>query len=107
AQKTLSGERRRRRSLASFRRTPYFADALTLFELRVAATGEHEELLEKWQSGEEIELPEGTPSEPSESAGAADGEKRGRRRRRRRRGGRGGNGPESNGAPPSGGSADS
>ena len=92
AQKTLSGERKRRRSLASFRRTPYFEDALTLYAWRVAATGESPALLEKWRSGEEPELGADVPAEAAPAT--ADGGPRRKRRRRRR----GGNGASTNGA---------
>ncbi len=51
AQATLSGQRRRRGGLASFRRHPLFAEALTVFELSVEATGEHRAELEAWRSG--------------------------------------------------------
>jgi poly(A) polymerase len=81
AQQVLSGERRRRRSLASFRRTPYFSDALALFELRAEATGEGETLLERWRSGGEIEL----PPKAGEASGAPGELQKKRRRRRRRR----------------------
>jgi poly(A) polymerase len=91
AQKTLSGERRRRGSLQSFRRHPLFNEALTVFELSVAATGEHQEALEAWQSG--------TAPQPAAGAeGAPAGGKRRRRRRRRRGGGDEGGAEES--APP-------
>ncbi len=74
AQGILSGERRRRGSLARFRRHPIFNEALALFEISVEATGEHQQTLEAWKSG-------GVPTfEP-----VAEGQlKRGRRRRRRR-----------------------
>lgn len=96
AQKTLSGERRRRRSLASFKRAPHFGDALELFAFRVAATGQGEDLLERWRSGGEVEPVEG--AEPSLEGPAGEGGRR-KRRRRRRRGGNGGSGGESKGAP--------
>jgi poly(A) polymerase len=109
AQKTLSGERKRRRSLSSFKRTPYFADALELFALRVAATGQGTELLAQWRSGVEPELPttatdsvvESSSSDdsiPAESVvgevaaeSSATGLEVARKKRRRRRG-RGGGG---------------
>jgi poly(A) polymerase len=79
AQRTLSGERRRRG--ASFRRHPLFQEAMTVFELSVEATGEFREALEAWKSGE-------SPPVRTEAA-AAEGEAgRKKRRRRRRRGGR-------------------
>jgi poly(A) polymerase len=74
AQATLSGQRRRRGGLASFRRHPLFQEALTVFELSVEATGEHREALQAWRSG-------GAPAPPA-GGGPAEG---GRRRRRRRR----------------------
>ena len=46
AQATLSGQRRRRGGLASFRRHPLFQEALTVFELSVEATGEHRAALD-------------------------------------------------------------
>ncbi|HET9450319.1 MAG TPA: polynucleotide adenylyltransferase PcnB, partial [Aggregicoccus sp.] len=98
AQRTLTGERRRRGSLASFRRHPIFQDALTVFELTVEATGEHREMLEQWKSGE---TPKPPPQERAAAAAAegaepaAAGAPRKRRRRRRsgaRRGGAAGEG---------------
>ncbi|MDC0714926.1 polynucleotide adenylyltransferase PcnB [Stigmatella sp. ncwal1] len=78
AQRTLSGERRRRG--AAFRRHPLFGEALTVFELSVEATGEFREALGAWKSGE---VP------PARAEAPAAEEKAGRkRRRRRRRGGR-------------------
>jgi poly(A) polymerase len=85
AQRTLSGQRRRKGSLVSFRRHPLFAEALTVFEISVEATGEHREALEKWKSGDApVILPdaEGPP------------------RRRRRRRGRKGPKPVDSGTPP-------
>jgi poly(A) polymerase len=76
AQSILSGQRRRRGSLASFRRHPLFQDALSLFELSVEATGQHQAELQAWKEGA---APEQAP--------AANGPKR-RRRRGRRRGSR-------------------
>ncbi|HET9036565.1 MAG TPA: poly(A) polymerase, partial [Myxococcaceae bacterium] len=76
AQATLSGQRRRRGGLASFRRHPLFQEALTVFELSVEATGEHREALQAWRSG-------GAPAPP---AGGPPAEGARRRRRRRRRG---------------------
>jgi poly(A) polymerase len=90
AQATLSGKRRRRGGLASFRRHPLFNEALTVFELSVEATGEDREALEAWKAGSAPVPPAtGTPPEGGR-----------RRRRRRRRGprpgppsGEGGGGP--------------
>jgi poly(A) polymerase len=70
AQRTLSGERRRKGSLMSFRRHPLFAQALAVFEISVESTGSHREALEKWLSGA---APEVSVTQ-------------GRSRRRRRRG---------------------
>jgi poly(A) polymerase len=74
AQATLSGERRRRGSLARFRRHPIFNEALTLFEIAVEATGQNKEILETWKSG-------GVPTFEAPPEG---GPKRRKRRRRRR-----------------------
>jgi poly(A) polymerase len=50
AQPILSGERRRRRSSPqAFVRQSYFPEALAVFELSVAATGQGHEQLSKWQ----------------------------------------------------------
>ena len=83
AQRTLSGERRRRSG--AFRRHPLFADSLVVFEISVEASGQHREALEAWKRGEQ------PPAKPVEgTAPAAEGEaSRNKRRRRRRRGGRG------------------
>ena len=72
AQPILSGERRRRGSLASFRRYPLFDEALTVFELSVEATGQHREALAAWKTG-------AVPPAREDAEGT-------RRRRRRRRG---------------------
>jgi poly(A) polymerase len=93
AQATLSGQRRRRGSLASFRRHPLFNESLTVFACTVEATGEGAAELQAWQSGQAP-----APLPGAEPAG-------GRRRRRRRRGGRGGPGGSPSGAGPSGGGA--
>jgi poly(A) polymerase len=74
AQKTLSGERRRRGSLASFRRHPLFNEALAVFSLRVEATSEHKEALAAWLAG----------SAPAPLPGPSGGAPPRRRRRRRR-----------------------
>ena len=73
AQSTLSGERRRRRSLASFRRFPLYAEALAVFEVSVEATGQYADKLEAWKSGN---APQVTAEPPTHS--------KPRRRRRRR-----------------------
>lgn len=82
AQRTLSGERKRRGSLASFRRHPLFNESLAVFEISVEATGEFREQLEAWKSGT-VPAVTGTAAE-----GAAEGSTAGRPKRRRRRGGR-------------------
>jgi poly(A) polymerase len=74
AQEILSGERRRR-SLARFRRHPIFDEALAVFAVSVEATGEHQETLAAWASGEV----------PSFEAGEPPVKRRRRRRRRRPR----------------------
>ena len=79
AQRTLTGERRRR--TGAFRRHPLFNDALIVFEISVEATGQHREALEAWKRGE---LP---PVKSAEGA-TPEGEAPRKRRRRRRRGGR-------------------
>jgi poly(A) polymerase len=76
AQATLSGQRRRRGGLASFRRHPLFHESLTVFEMSVEATGEHRQALEAWKTGE---APPPTPGAP-----AVPGTRRRRRRRRPR-----------------------
>lgn len=85
AQKTLSGERRRRGSLQSFRRHPLFSEALTVFEISVEATGRYADALEAWKSGSAPQL---APQEGQ----APSGRRRRRRRRRRGGGGEGGSG---------------
>jgi poly(A) polymerase len=77
AQRTLSGERRRRGSLNSFRTHPLFEDALALFELSVEATGQFAPELAAWKEGKAPMPAEGAPALPR------------KRRRRRRRGGAG------------------
>jgi poly(A) polymerase len=74
AQPILSGQRAPRRSAGNFRRFPLFQEALTLFALSVEATGEHQELLAAWMSGDAPPLP----------AGGAQTTRRRRRRRPRR-----------------------
>jgi poly(A) polymerase len=96
AQRTLTGERRRRSG--AFRRHPLFNEALTVFEISVEATGEYREALQAWKSGE---VP---PSRPEGAPAEGDGVRKRRRRRRRRSGaGRQGGGAEaaapSNGSP--------
>ena len=77
AEGILSGERRRRRSLSSFRKHPIFPDALTLFEIGVDATGKGQELVARWREGKDLD--QITQQQP------ATGEGRRRKRRRRRR----------------------
>ncbi|WPB80547.1 polynucleotide adenylyltransferase PcnB [Archangium violaceum] len=91
AQRTLTGERRRR--TGAFRRHPLFNDALIVFEISVEATGQYREALEAWKRGE---LP---PLKSAEGA-TEGGEAPRKRRRRRRRGGRkAGEGASATGAP--------
>jgi poly(A) polymerase len=80
AQRTLTGERRRR--TGAFRRHPLFNDALVVFEISVEATGQHREALEAWKRGE-------LPPLKSAEGGAPEGDGPRKRRRRRRRSGRG------------------
>jgi poly(A) polymerase len=80
AQRTLTGERRRR--TGAFRKHPLFNDALVVFEISVEASGQHREALEAWKRGE---LP---PLKSSEGGAASEGEGPRKRKRRRRRGGR-------------------
>ncbi len=85
AQRTLTGERRRRS--AAFKRHPLFNEALTVFEMTVEATGEGREQLEAWKAGE-VPQPRSTAAEGDSAEG---GQRKRRRRRRRRR-------PSANGA---------
>jgi poly(A) polymerase len=78
AQRTLTGERRRRG--AAFRRHPLFNEAMTVFEISVEATGEFRDALAAWKGGE-------APPVRAESTQAEGEGLRKRRRRRRRRGG--------------------
>ena len=79
AQRTLTGERKRRGSLQSFRRHPLFNESMTVFEITVEATGEFTEQLEAWRAG----------SAPAPAPGAEEAEGTGKKRRRRRRRGAG------------------
>jgi poly(A) polymerase len=90
AQRTLTGERRRRSQ--SFRRHPLFNEAMVVFELSVEATGEFRDALAAWKGGE---LP--PPPKTEGPAGESDAVRK-RRRRRRRRGGRPGGAEASSGA---------
>ena len=89
AQPILSGERRRRRSSPqAFARQSYFPEALAVFELSVAATGQGHEQLARWQqifAGQDL-----SQLQAHDQRTGPDGPK-GRRGRggRRRRGGRG------------------
>lgn len=76
AQSVLLGERKRRKSLASFRRHPIFTDALTVLEITVHATGEGAQALARWKEGGPVASP------------ASSGSDTARPRRRRSRGGR-------------------
>jgi len=85
AQPILSGERRRRRSSPqAFARQSYFPEALAVFELSVAATGQGHEQLAKWQhtfAGQDL-----SNVAVDEERGEADPHKRRSRGGRRRRG---------------------
>ncbi|HLL45421.1 MAG TPA: polynucleotide adenylyltransferase PcnB, partial [Longimicrobiaceae bacterium] len=89
AQRTLSGERRRRSG--AFRRHPLFGEALTVFEMTVEATGEGREQLEAWKAGE-VPPPRAEASGDAEGSDPGGQRKRKRRRRRRRPSGGGGSG---------------
>ena len=95
AQRTLTGERRRRSQ--SFRRHPLFNEALVVFELSVEATGEFRDALAAWRAGE-------VPPQRTEAASADSDAVR--KRRRRRRGPRPGGPSEGNGAEASGNGSD-
>jgi poly(A) polymerase len=83
AQPILSGERRRRRSSPqAFARQSYFPEALAVFELSVAATGQGHDQLAKWQhafAGQDL-----SQVRPEEERAETGGP-----RKRRTRGGRG------------------
>jgi poly(A) polymerase len=85
AQPILTGERRRRRSSPqAFARQSYFPEALAVYELSVAATGQGHEQLAKWQAvfaGQDLSQLEREEEREPQRAGAP--------KRRRRRGGRG------------------
>ena len=89
AQPILAGERRRRRSSPqTFARQSYFPEALAVYELSVAATGQGHDHLARWQAvfaGQDLSQLDHDDEEPA--AGAPKGE--GGPKRRRRRGGRG------------------
>ena len=90
AQPILAGERKRRRSSPqAFARQSYFPEALAVYELSVAATGQGKEQLAKWQAifaGQDLSQVE--KDEERAPAAHREGPKR-----RRRRGGRGRRGP--------------
>lgn len=97
AQRTLSGQRRRRGSLMSFRRHPLFEESMKLFEISVEATGQFADQLAAWRAGAAPNV-----------AVDAEGPKRKRRRRRKRKGGKGSAGSTEPGAVDAqGGAADS
>jgi poly(A) polymerase len=85
AQPILAGERRRRRSSPqAFARQSYFPEALAVFELSVAATGQGHDQLAKWQAafaGQDLAKVGGEEERPPPREGGP--------KRRRRRGGRG------------------
>jgi poly(A) polymerase len=91
AQRTLSGQRRRRGGLMSFRKHPLFNEALKVFEVWVEATDEFREELEQWKTG--------AAPVPSADAPPVAGKKR--RRRRKRRGPNGAEGAAGAVVPPS------
>ncbi|MFP2958721.1 polynucleotide adenylyltransferase PcnB [Myxococcus sp. 1LA] len=101
AQRTLTGERRRRS--AAFKRHPLFSEALTVFEMTVEATGENREQLEAWKAGE-VPQPRAAAAEGDESD--AGGQRKRRRRRRRRRSSANGGSGEGSGASSESGSDD-
>ncbi len=79
----LLGERKRRRSVNSFRHHPLFKDALLLLEIGAEATGQGAEIAARLKEGKPLLDP--PPAVPSgEAAAGGEGKKR-----RRRRGGRG------------------
>jgi len=88
AQPILSGERQRRRSSPqAFARQSYFPEALAVFELSVAATGEGHDQLAKWQhvfAGQDL-----SQVHPEEERAQAGGPRKRRSRGGRRRRGRG------------------
>lgn len=85
AQPILSGERRRRRSSPqAFARQSYFPEALAVYELSVAATGQGQEHLARWQrvfGEQDLSQVHADDERPAKREGA--------KRPRRRRGGRG------------------
>jgi poly(A) polymerase len=87
AQPILSGERRRRRSSPqAFVRQSYFPEALAVYELSVAATGQGHEQLSRWQqtfAGQDL-----SQVHAADERGEKAPHKRRSRGGRRRRGGR-------------------
>ncbi len=76
AQRTLSGQRRRRGGLMSFRKHPLFNESLKVFEVWVEATDEFREELEQWKTG-------AAPIPSADAPAGPAGRKRRRRRKRR------------------------
>ncbi|AEI65981.1 polynucleotide adenylyltransferase PcnB [Corallococcus macrosporus] len=99
AQRTLTGERRRRS--AAFKRHPLFSEALTVFEMTVEATGENREQLEAWKAGE-VPQPRAAASADGDASDAGGQRKRRRRRRRRRPSSSGGSGEDAGSGPDAG-----
>ncbi|TMA12499.1 MAG: hypothetical protein E6J86_12255 [Deltaproteobacteria bacterium] len=90
AQPILSGERKRRRSSPqAFVRQSYFPEALAVFELSVAATGQGHEQLAKWQhlfSGQDLSHVQADEERPQAGAPRKRRSRGGRRRRGRGKG---------------------
>jgi len=90
AQPILSGERRRRRSSPqAFVRQSYFPEALAVFELSVAATGQGHEQLAKWQhlfGGQDLSRVQADEERPGAGAPRKRRSRGGRRRRGRGQG---------------------
>src|SRR5438045_277046 len=93
AQPLLSGERKKRRfSPQAFARQSIFPEALAIFELSVAATGEGAEQLSRWQAvfssqdfSSFVEESEKKPASPRRGGSGGDGANKRRRRGGRRR----------------------
>jgi len=90
AQPILSGERRRRRSSPqAFVRQSYFPEALAVFELSVAATGQGHEQLAKWQhlfAGQDLSHVQADEERPQAGTPRKRRSRGGRRRRGRGKG---------------------
>jgi poly(A) polymerase len=84
-QGVLLGERRRRRSLNSFRHHPLFRDAMFLVEIGAEATGQGAEIVARFKAGMPLLDPPPPPPTPAADL-PAGGEAR---KRKRRRGGKG------------------